>query len=82
MIILFLLVLFFVGASIQVLKTKSHFTFNNILIKGILSIFYVTNGISFIVYAGLSHLFPIPYSVAELLADLETMIEKELKRAI
>lgn len=83
MIALFIfLFLFLSGGFALVIQTESKKTIKNSLVKSLLSLLYVVVGILYLVYAGLTFILPVPFSVAETMADLETIIEREIKRAL
>lgn len=61
------------------IATKSKFTVTNVLVKSVLCLLYVLNGIMFIGYAMVTHILDVPRSVVENLADTQTQLEREVK---
>lgn len=61
------------------ITSKSKFTVNNVLVKSVLCLLYVLNGILFISYAGCTLVLKVPHNIVESLADTETQLEREIK---
>lgn len=75
---IFLAVFLFLGVYATI-TSKSKFTVNNVLVKSVLCLLYVLNGILFIGYAGCALVLKVPHTIVENLADTETQLEREIK---
>lgn len=75
---IFLAVFWLLGVYATI-TSKSKFTVNNVLVKSVLCLLYVFNGILFIGYAGCALVLKVPHNIVESLADTETQLEREIK---
>lgn len=75
---IFLAIFIFLGVYATI-TSKSKLTVNNVLVKSVLCLLYVLNGILFIGYAGCALVLKVPHTIVENLADTETQLEREIK---
>ena len=75
---IFLAIFIFLGVYATI-TSKSKLTVNNVLVKSVLCLLYVLNGILFIGYAGCTLILKVPHTIVENLADTETQLEREIK---
>lgn len=76
---IFIAVFWLLGAY-TTFKSKSKFTVSNVLVKCVLCLLYIINGILFIGYAGLTKFLDLPRNIVDSLADTETQLEREIKK--